>query len=431
MGRLAAGDCLAEDRPQAAAAADSSALLRRFTAVRGETLRRVEGLSAEDLLAQSMPDASPGKWHLAHTSWFFEVMVLQPYAGLEPLHPDWLYLFNSYYEALGERQPRPQRGLLTRPSLQQVLAYRAAVEQRMQAFLADSPAAAARAATELGLQHEQQHQELLVTDLKHLLFQNVLRPAWRPAPTATTHPSGSAAPGWLERSEAGPVEIGAGDGGFCFDNERPRHRAWLLPFALADRPVSCGEFLRFVESGGYRDPRWWLADGWSTVREQGWEAPLYWQRERTGWRRFANHGMRAIDPAEPVAHLSFYEADAYARFAGARLPTEAEWECIAREQPWQPADAITLEPTPMPGTGPCFGGQVWEWTASAYSPYPGFRPLAGAAGEYNGKFMSGQMVLRGGSCATPAGHARASYRNFFPPAARWQFSGLRLAKDPA
>ena len=409
-----------------------------FRAVRHGTLALIDGLSAEDLCAQSMPDASPGKWHLAHTTWFFEVMLLQAHAGQTPLHPDWLYLFNSYYEALGERHPRPQRGLLTRPTLAEILDYRAAVDARVTAFLQTLDPQTRRAddtlaVLELGLHHEQQHQELLITDLKHLLSHNALQPSWRetePVPTDGTALSDCE---WIEHSQAAAVEIGAGSSEFAFDNERPRHRVWLQPFALAARPVSNGEFLAFIEAGGYRDPQWWLSDGWAMVQTEGWQAPLYWQRDGDRWSRFSNRGRIAVDPREPVCHISYYEADAYARFCGARLPSEAEWEHIARQQVWNDnrsivwADSGHLEPSPL--LPHSFGGQVWEWTKSAYAPYPGFRPLAGAAGEYNGKFMCSQMVLRGGSCATPHSHIRPSYRNFFPPASRWQFSGLRLAKD--
>ncbi|MEZ5485294.1 MAG: ergothioneine biosynthesis protein EgtB [Lysobacteraceae bacterium] len=406
----------------------------RFRAVRQQTLALIEGLGAEDLCAQSMPDASPGKWHLAHTTWFFEVMLLEPFSGLEPLHPDWLYLFNSYYEALGERHPRPQRGLLTRPTLDEVLEYRAAVEARVQAFLDGMDPASDRgrealAVLELGLNHEQQHQELLVTDLKHLLSHNALQPAWgTPLPQAVD-PEMLPDAEWLTHEQAGTVEIGASGAGFAFDNERPRHRVWLEPFALASRPVSCGEYIDFIQAGGYSNPQWWLSDGWAAVQSEAWKAPLYWRRDADRWQRFSNRGLMTVDPREPVCHLSYYEADAYARFRGARLPTEAEWEHLAGEQisTGEFADTGRLEPSPLKPRS--FGGNVWEWTQSPYAPYPGFKPLPGAAGEYNGKFMCSQMVLRGGSCATPLSHIRSSYRNFFPPAARWQFSGLRLAKD--
>ena len=405
-----------------------------FQKVRNQTRKLIEGLSAEDLCVQSMPDASPGKWHLAHTTWFFEVMLLQPFAGQAPLNADWLYLFNSYYEALGERHPRPQRGLLTRPSLDEVLAYRETVESRVLAFLdALEPDSAtgrdALAVLELGMNHEQQHQELLVTDLKHLLSRNALQPAWRSPSPRGVNPEPLPPAEWLTHETAGPVEIGASNTSFAFDNERPRHRIWLEPYALASRPVSCAEYIEFIDAGGYRDPRWWLSDGWSTVQSEGWSTPLYWRNDGGIWLRFSNRGTVPVDPSEPICHLSYYEADAYARFRDARLPTEAEWEQLIGRQEWNGefADSGRLEPAPL--TGRSFGGNVWEWTQSPYAPYPGFKPLPGAAGEYNGKFMCSQMVLRGGSCATPRSHIRSSYRNFFPPAARWQFCGLRLAKD--
>jgi ergothioneine biosynthesis protein EgtB len=420
---------MADAHVLAGAGADAAAqLAERFRAVRARTLSLVDGLSAEDLSAQSMPDASPGKWHLAHTSWFFEVMLLQPHAGLAPLHPDWLPLFNSYYEALGARHARPERGLLTRPALAEVMAYRAEVEERLLRWLEESPSAQALALLELGLQHEQQHQELLVTDLKHLFSRSPLQPAWRAAP-APAAAGDVPVLGWIEHANEGPAQVGAPDTGFAYDNERPRHTRWLRPFALADRPVSCGEYLAFVDSDGYAQPHWWLADGIAAVQAGNWRAPLYWERRSDGWWRFTVHGPRPLQASEPVSHLSWYEAEAYARFVGARLPTEAEWETVAARHQWTGGFAGAGPGEPRPMRGPLPGGEVWEWTASAYAPYPGFRPLAGAAGEYNGKFMSGQMVLRGGSCATPRDHARPSYRNFFPPAARWQFSGLRLARD--
>ena len=421
---------MTQDLDFAAAVQDTTAA-DRFRTVRARTLSLVDGLGAEDLAAQSMPDASPGKWHLAHTSWFFEAMLLGPHAGMEALRPDWQVLFNSYYEALGDRHPRPERGLLTRPTLAEVLGYRHAVEERVRRVLDTQPGPEALAILELGLQHEQQHQELLVTDLKHLFSRNPLRPAWR-APAPATSTGGVPPLGWIDHEVDGPVRVGAPADGFAFDNERPRHTAWLHPFSLADRPVCCGEFLEFVDCGGYQQPQWWLSDGFAAVQAGGWHAPLYWERREDGqWWRFTLYGMRPLDPAEPVAHLSFYEADAYARFVGARLPTEQEWEALAGKRPFTGgfAEAGRFEPAPL--AGPSLGGEVWEWTASAYAPYPGFRPFPGAAGEYNGKFMSGQMVLRGGSCATPRAHLRPSYRNFFPPQARWQFSGLRLARDLA
>lgn len=420
-----------QHKPDAHRPLDAESLADRYRAVRARTLALIDGLSPEDLVPQSMPDASPGKWHLAHTTWFFEAMVLGPLAHQAPYRPDWHYLFNSYYEALGERHPRPQRGLLTRPSLEEILAWRADVDQRVLAALGDPPRTERSRLTtlvELGTHHEQQHQELLVTDLKHLLAQNRLALGWRGEAPAI---SGWSTPpiDWIEHADAGPIAIGHAGDGFAFDNEGPRHSVWLAPFALADRPVTVGEYLDFIDDGGYDDPRLWLADGWDAVRTQAWRAPLYWSHDDDRWRTFTVWGLRQLDPAEPVTHVSFYEADAYARWAGARLPTEAEWECIATSH--SPDEAATesnrLHPHPMTGAG--LGGQVWEWTASAYAGYPGFRAPPGAVGEYNGKFMSGQMVLRGGSCATPRDHIRPTYRNFFPPSARWQFSGLRLARD--
>lgn len=414
----------ARDAPTSA---DVNALARRFDAVRARTLALVDGLDAEDLVPQSMADASPGKWHLAHTTWFFDTMVIEPRAGAS-LRPHWQYLFNSYYDSLGARHPRPQRGLLTRPSLAEVLEYRREVERRIGDLLASNPGEETLRRIEIGTHHEEQHQELLVTDLKHLLSHNPLEPAWR-GPPPRSPPASSAESGWIEHRGEGVVEIGHRGTGFCFDNERPVHRAWLQPFALAARPVSCAEYLQFIDAGGYAEPRWWLSDGWAARTAQDWQAPLYWRRGTDGWSAFTAYGRRAVAMDEPVCHLSHYEADAYARWAGARLPTEAEWETLAKGD-WNDArepSAIALHPQPPGARG--FAPGVWEWTASSYLPYPGFRPDPGALGEYNGKFMSGQMVLRGASVATPPGHSRPTYRNFFPPAARWQFSGLRLARD--
>ena len=415
--------------PSPARTAGPDRLARSFAAVRARTLALVEGLDAEDLGAQSMPDASPGKWHLGHSAWFFEEMVLGPLAGLAPLRPDWHYLFNSYYDTLGARHPRDRRGLLTRPGLAQVLDWRAQVDARVLALLEDGASPQVRALVELGCQHEQQHQELLVTDLKHLLSANALAPCWRGAPPPRSGREAAPA-GWIEHAAEGPVAIGHDGHGFGFDNESPQHTVWLAPFALADRPVSTGEYLAFMADGGYDEPRLWLADGWAQVQAAAWRAPLYWRDRGDGdWCQFTVWGERDLDAAEPVAHLSLYEADAFARWAGARLPTEAEWEAVAAGRPFTGgfAESGRLHPAPM--AGPVLGGEVWDWTASAYAGYPGFRPAPGAVGEYNGKFMSGQMVLRGGSCATPRDHLRASYRNFFPPTARWQFSGVRLARD--
>ena len=403
-----------------------AALSLRYVETRAHTLGIAAPLSAEDLCVQSMPDASPGKWHLAHTTWFFETVVLQPHVhGYQAFNPRFGYLFNSYYEALGTRHPRPERGLLTRPSLDEVMAYRAHVDRAIQRFLSrgagDEPHwQSAAHLVNLGLQHEQQHQELLLTDALHLLSCNPLLPAYRPAeppPALRLADAALRAPRFLALP-GGPVDIGHTADGFAFDNETPRHRVWLAPYALADRLVTCGEFADFIEDGGYRRPELWLSDGWAAVRAHGWQAPAYWlapgdpRALSDAWQVFGLHGVRALERAAPVSQLSFYEAAAFAEWAGARLPTESEWEAAFD------APGITQ-----------MTDHVWQWTRSSYDPYPGFRPMRGAVSEYNGKFMVGQIVLRGGSLATPAGHARRSYRNFFPPGARWQFSGLRLARD--
>jgi ergothioneine biosynthesis protein EgtB len=382
----------------------------RFVAVRGNSLALAEPLSAEDQGVQSMPDASPTKWHLAHTTWFFESIVLRPHApGYRPFDERFSLLFNSYYESLGPRHPRPQRGLLSRPALAEVRRYRAAVDAALLDFIDAADADSLRAAApliELGLQHEQQHQELLLTDIQHALSLNPLQPAARGGdPPAIA----AAESGWLELP-GGKTLIGHDGRGFAFDNETPRHEVWLQRFAIGRRLVTNDEYQAFVDDGGYRRPELWLSDGWAAVQAQGWAEPLYWRDEG---RRFTLHGEQPRRGGEPVLHLSFYEAAAFAEWAGARLPTEFEWETAA---------AAARPPAQLFGV-------AWQWTRSSYDPYPRFRPWAGAVGEYNGKFMAGQIVLRGSSLATPAGHARATYRNFFPPAARWQFSGLRLAQD--
>ena len=398
-------------------------LLERYAAVRAHTEALVQGLSEADCQAQSMPDTSPVKWHLAHVSWFFETFVLEAHErGFAPFDPAFRVLFNSYYNAVGDKHPRPQRGLVTRPGLAEVMAYRRAVDARMAAVLQRAAgdaelAAAVEPLVSLGLQHEQQHQELIATDFLHLLSLNPQQPAWHggPGPVAAAD-----LPLQWRAFEGGLVEVGhgseAGREDFAFDNETPRHRVWLQPYQLASRLVTQGEWAAFIEAGGYRDPRLWLAAGWDWRQAHGIEAPLYWQRDGAGWSVFTRHGRVPIDPHAPVLHLSLYEADAYARHQAARLPTEAEWEHAVAHQPGALAQAH---------------GAAWQWTASAYAPYPGFRPWAGAVGEYNGKFMVDQTVLRGSSAATPAGHARDSYRNFFPASARWQFTGLRLARDGA
>ncbi len=407
-------------------------LAAHYRAVRGLTDRLRAPLSAEDCQAQSMPDASPTKWHLAHTSWFFETFVLEASRpGYRPYHPAFRVLFNSYYQQVGRQHPRPERGLLTRPSLAEVLAYRTHVDAAVLDLLAagDARAAAAAPVIELGLHHEQQHQELILTDAKHLLAGNPLSPAYAEGRAA---PSSGASSGWCE-FDGGVREIGAGDDGFAFDNERPRHAALLEPFVLARRAVTNAEFAAFIDDGGYRRPELWLSDGWVTITARGWSAPLYWQQREGEWMEFTLAGLRALEPDAPVCHVSFYEAEAYATWAGARLPSEAEWEVAAGAQAVAGnfLDSGRLHPSPAPPDGgrPAqLFGDVWEWTRSAYGPYPGYRPPTGAIGEYNGKFMCNQFVLRGGSCATPRDHSRITYRNFFPPDARWQFSGIRLAR---
>jgi ergothioneine biosynthesis protein EgtB len=405
----------------------------RYLRVRRATERLCDPLSAEDCVVQSMPDASPAKWHLAHTSWFFETFILEPglpaYGAFDPAYR---FLFNSYYNAVGAQYTRADRGLLTRPSLAEVRAYRRHVDEHMRRFLEDAGRAeAATAVFELGLNHEQQHQELILTDVKHLLATNPLRPAY--AEVSEALPVDPGPLGW-HRYDEGVVWIGHEGAGFAFDNETPRHRQFVGSFELASRLVTNGEYLEFVEDGGYRRPDLWLSDGWATVRASGWDAPLYWERRDGAWSVATLGGLRELRSDEPVCHVSFFEADAFARWAGARLPDEAEWETAACDAPVEGnfVDSGLLHPAPCPDTpdrpAQLFG-DVWEWTRSAYSPYPGFAPAAGALGEYNGKFMCNQLVLRGGSCATPASHARATYRNFFPPAARWQFSGVRLARD--
>ncbi|CAD5108736.1 ergothioneine biosynthesis protein EgtB [Zestomonas carbonaria] len=414
----------------------ATAPTERLRRVRAVSERLCAPLAVEDHVIQSMPDVSPPKWHLAHVSWFFEAFLLKPYLpGYRTPEPLYDLLFNSYYETHGTPFPRIRRGLLSRPTVAEVLDFRRHVDAGLAELLAAPPAEHADEIArrlELGLHHEQQHQELLLMDIKHILAQNPLCPAYRrDLPVAPPAPAQQ--PGW-HAWPAGLYETGHAGDGFAFDCEQPRHRVFLDAFALARWPVSNGDYLAFIMDGGYARPELWLADGWAHIQQEGWLAPLYWRHGEDGWQEFTLGGLCPLDDQAPVCHLSFYEADAYARWAGARLPSEAEWEVAA--QAASPTgnflDSDYLHPlaTAPQGEGPQqLFGDVWEWTASAYRPYPGFRPLPGSLGEYNGKFMSGQMVLRGGCCATPADHIRASYRNFFYPHQRWPFTGLRLARE--
>jgi ergothioneine biosynthesis protein EgtB len=421
------------DRDARSDTGDVADLVSAFCEVRSLTERLAAPLSAEDCLVQSMPDASPVKWHLAHTSWFFETFVLTPYlAGYRPFRAEFGYLFNSYYNAVGDRHPRPQRGLLSRPALDEVLRYRAYVNERVAELLNGDAAEEVADLVVLGLNHEQQHQELILTDVKHALSCNPMQPAYRldGASAVTTEVPLLR---WLDR-QGGEVDIGYSGAGFAFDNEGPRHRVLLRPFRIASRLVTNFDYLAFITSGGYRRPEFWLSDGWAVCQERRWQAPLYWVTDDAGaWQHFTLDGMAPVQPAEPVCHVSFYEADAFARWAGARLPTEDEWESVAAEADADGnlLDSDRLRPVAAAATRAPqqLFGDVWEWTSSPYVAYPGYRPPPGALGEYNGKFMCNQMVLRGGSCATPRSHIRATYRNFFPPDARWQFTGLRLARD--
>ncbi|HVI28323.1 ergothioneine biosynthesis protein EgtB [Hansschlegelia sp.] len=409
-----------------------SNLAERFREVRAHSRRLAQPLSDADATAQSMPDASPAKWHLAHTTWFFETMVLRPNApSYQVFNPAFNFLFNSYYETIGERHPRPKRGLLTRPSLEQVMDFRAHVDRAMEALLDADVETDVAELIELGCHHEQQHQELLLTDILHLFAQNPIRPAYRDSePVAVADAPGEI--GWLG-FDGGIVEIGHDGSGFVFDCEGPRHQELLQPFRIADRLVTNREWLAFMADGGYREPLLWLADGWAQILAHRWEAPLYWEQRDGEWWTMTLRGLQPVDPAAPVTHVSYFEADAFATWAGKRLPTEAEWERASAGLPLVGnfAGSGRLRPKPAGAEGGLkqMFGDVWEWTRSPFTPYPGFRPAEGAVGEYNGKFMCGQFVLRGGSCATPEGHIRASYRNFFQPDKRWQFSGLRLAED--
>ncbi len=438
----------------------AAALLSRFVAVRAETMRFCAPLSPEDMMVQSCAEASPVKWHLAHTSWFFETFVLSEFvANYQPFDPDFRWLFNSYYNAVGDMPEKKLRASFSRPPLADILAYRCHVDAAIARLLELTPEDEALRRITLGLEHEQQHLELAATDIKHAFFTNPLQPAYLPLATAPPIGDRMAPPlDWIAFTPPSPgiVDIGITPDPnaidtFAFDNETPRHPVYLAPFSLASRPVTCAEYLAFLDEDAYARPELWLSAGWDAVREEGWQAPLYWRRDdntKSGWRIFTLRGWQPLDDISetPVCHLSLFEADAFARWSGHRLPTEFEWEFAAQSQggPFIPtasssgwAGCNMLEQQsfhPQPARGPGLQqlfGDVWEWTQSPYTGYPGYKPLPGALGEYNGKFMSSQMVLRGGSCITPQTHIRATYRNFFSPATRWQFSGLRLARDGA
>lgn len=430
------GFVMATEAPRSTGACD--AFRHRLFETRKLSIELASPLSAEDMAVQAMDDASPTKWHLAHTTWFFETFVLTPYLpGYQLFDEAFNYCFNSYYEHQGPRQPRPKRGLLTRPSLERILAYREHVDLALAQLLAEQPAAspAWMRRLEIGINHEQQHQELILTDILALFAANPLRPAYRAA-RAGSDPARLDAARWLE-FPGGVFRIGHEGSGFAWDNEQPRHDALLRPFRLADRPVTNWEWLEFIADGGYETPTLWLSDGWATVSRENWRAPLYWERRDAEWLEMTLEGLQPLSLGAPVAHVSYYEADAFARWSGDRLPTEFEWEvaaATAREE-GNFLETAALRPRPAEaesdGSPRQMFGDVWEWTQSAYLPYPGYRAPEGALGEYNGKFMVGQQVLRGGSCATPERHIRASYRNFFYPHQRWQFTGLRLASEAA
>jgi len=425
----------------------AASLLARFRSVRQATMQFCEPLTPEDLMVQSCPEASPVKWHLAHTSWFFETFVLSEFvAAYQLFNPEFRWLFNSYYKSLGEMPEKKLRASFSRPPLDQILGYRRHVDAAIARLLERTPEDEALRRIALGLEHEQQHLELIATDIKHALFTNPLHPAYIPA--NTTGQEIMAPPlDWCSFSPAHPgiVDIGvtpdpASIETFAFDNETPHHPVYLAPFRLASRLTTCAEYLAFIDENGYSRPELWLSEGWDTMRAEGWQAPLYWQRDsstKSGWSVYTLHGFRPLDELSetPVCHLSFFEADAFARWSGNRLPTEFEWEFVAMQQPvtGNMLERQTLHPTVAINSNHIqqMFGDVWEWTQSPYTGYPGYRPLPGALGEYNGKFMSSQIVLRGGSCVTPQTHIRSTYRNFFSPGTRWQFSGVRLARDGA
>jgi ergothioneine biosynthesis protein EgtB len=399
-------------------------LVDLYGQVRAFTEELAAPLSPEDQTAQSMPDVSPTKWHRAHTSWFFECFVLGPAGGGYRVYDEqYAFLFNSYYETVGPFFPRDRRGVITRPGAADVSRYRRYVDQAMEQLLERSLPPEAEAVVELGCHHEQQHQELLLMDIKHVLWMNPARPVYRPVRPPKSEPRD----GWLAH-DGGLVEIGHNGVGFGFDNEFPRHAVHLQPFEIGSGLVTNGDWLSFMEDGGYRRPELWLSEGWATVRAERWSAPLYWERDGEDFLQFTLGGIQPLDPAEPVCHVSYFEADAYARWAGARLPTEAEWEAVAANGPVV-GPFLDLEVLHPSSSSASLYGAVWQWTRSSYSPYPRYRPGPGALGEYNGKFMANQYVLRGGSAFTPVGHTRPTYRNYFPARARWALSGLRLARD--
>ena len=428
-------------------AVDCAQLVQRFKNVRGMSRQLCETLTPEDCCVQSMTEASPIRWHLAHTTWFFETFLLSAQPGYRPQQPEYAYLFNSYYNTVGEQFPRAERGLLTRPTVAEAWQYRKAVEQAVVALIeqmSEDKLHEIADVLELGLQHEQQHQELMLTDIKHLFSKNPLHPVYRPG-KLIDHADAGDRPGqasqWCE-VEGGICEIGHRGSGFAYDNETPRHRVFVDRFAIADRLVTAGEYLAVIEDGGYEQPQWWLSEGWELVKTQRWNAPLYWRSNQGRWEQFTLAGLQPIDRRRPVCHVSYFEADAYARWRGARLATEAEWE-VAAEQIGQHGDHggfvdrllqqdAPIHPTAAtlpPGQLDQMLGDAWEWTSSAYAPYPGYEPAAGALGEYNGKFMCNQYVLRGGACTSSATHLRITYRNFVPAATRWQFAGIRLARS--
>jgi ergothioneine biosynthesis protein EgtB len=422
-------------------------LIESYKKVRGFSHTLAEPLEIEDYVVQSMPDVSPTKWHLAHTSWFFETFILaKSIRNYKSPNPQYAYLFNSYYIQAGERHYRPKRGLISRPTVEETYNYRNHVDEGMIGLMESADKklwSNLSPVIEIGIHHEQQHQELILSDIKHVLSENPLRPAYiaqmgsksKNGGKASKPPKNKTISAWVE-FDGGVHSIGHGGEGFGYDNEYPLHKVYLEPFSLKTSLVTNGEYMEFMGGGGYKTPELWLSEGWTTVEENGWEAPYYWEKTGGNWQEFSLSGMKEINPSEPVSHLSYFEADAFARWSGARLPTEAEWEVAASDLPIEGNFAEDRKFHPKPLSGDSGGkalkqmyGDVWEWTSSPYVSYPGFKTLPGALGEYNGKFMCNQMVLRGGSCATSKSHIRKTYRNFFPPEARWQFMGLRLAKD--